>query len=364
MFFKGIPMKAYRWMQCARPGLRVAACSRQVASLPQIPGVILANQEIPEDRLVSRIRQWASSSRVNQAAGAFDVLQLAEKVDGRSLPRAICCLLRTQMHLADSEEALKVLVTVYYRARDYLNREFWEDQVRRLSDILADEYLGGGRGVHLMVHQNAPKWALGLEVGDHRLLAELEALTVLGVPGIPGSRAEPELIQQQAPLSHSGHVSFNRISMPTSITTQELSGDGAPRGSVQSGHYVLRDDAGAPICGIEVLGVLPTRLVCGSAWAAEGSEAAFGALVDGLRRRAGKLMCSVLADPRDAGWQRLCGRAAAPLPGIWRSRRSLGVAITGMPLGLEPHEQACLARAPFLVPWEFVPFHFGSLVVI
>eukprot|EP00913_Durusdinium_trenchii_P016108 g15141.t1 len=53
-----------------------------------------------------------------------------------------------------------------------------EDQIRRLCDILAEEYLAGA-GVQLMVHHGSP-WAMGLEVGEHRLLAEVEALDFFG----------------------------------------------------------------------------------------------------------------------------------------------------------------------------------------
>lgn len=349
------------------------AQSRSATSLPQIPGVIFANQEIPEDRLVGRIRRWAASSGV-AASGTFDLLQLAEKVDGRPLPKAICCILRTELLLADTEEPLKAFVTVFYRARDYLNSEFWEDQARRLSDVLADEYLGGGRGVHLMVHQNAPKWALGLEMGDHRLFTELEAMTVLGNPlgAGPGAAVAPEFLGETAlddgALAHAGHQSFHqlrrRLPAEPAAPGAAAASPGMADAELPHGRYVLRDSAGGATCGLEVLGVLPSRLVCGAAWAAEGQEQAFGALVDALRRRAGRPFVSLLADPRDGGWQRLCGRTASPLPGLYRSRKRLGVAVTGVPVGLSPEEQAKLAQAPFLVPWEFVPFHFGRLVLI
>lgn len=324
----------------------------------------MTNKEISEDLLVSRVRRWAASSERLQA-GTFDMLQIAESADGRFVPRAICGILRTKLLLADGAEPVKSLVTVFYRARDYLNREFWEDQARRLSDILADEYLGGDRGVHLMVHHNAPAWPLGLEIGDHRLLADLETLDLVGNPLAfgRGSSAQPELLEDPGACEAAGHRSFHRLCAPAAGAVAEAGG-AEPAGAVKCGHYVLRDGAGEAVCGLEVLGTLPTRLVCGAVWAAAGREADFGALLHALRQRSGRPMCSVLADPRDASWQRLCGRTAQSLPGLWHSRKRLGVAVTGTPVGLQPEEQVRLAQAPFLVPWEFVPFHFGRLVLI
>lgn len=322
----------------------------------------MTNKEISDDLLVSRVRRWSASSE-RLRAGTFDVLQIAESADGRLAPRAICGVLRTELELAGGGEPVKSLVTVFYRARDYLNKEFWEEQARRLADILADEYLGGGRGVHLMVHHNAPAWPLGLEIGDHRLLADFEVLHGLGNPlealtSRGAGARQPELVEDIC--AESGHHSFHRLCAPPSTGA-----DGpASREPARRGRYVLRNDAGAAVCGLEVLGTLPTRLVCGAPWAAPGREADFGALLAALRRRSGRVAYSVFTDPRDAGWQRLSGRTALPLPGLWHSRKRLGVAVTGTPVGLTPEEQVRLAQAPFLVPWEFVPFHFGRLVLI
>lgn len=342
----------------------VLATHRHATSLPQIPGIICTNKEIPDDLLVKRVRRWAASSEA-LSAGAFDLLQIYETADGRRVPRAICGLLRTEMLLAESTEPIKTIVTVFYRARDYLNSEFWEDQVKRLSDILAEEFLGGGRGIQLMVHHNTPAWALGLEIGDHRLLAEFETLDVVGNPlRFGGQAVEPELLDVHGGGSSGsgalvGHRhGFHRLRSPV------VSKRAAVPGEVSQGEYVLRNAGGEAVCGVEVLGVLPSRLVCGAAWSAEGREPEFGRLVDELRRRAGRPMVSLLADPRDGGWRRLCGPTAAPLPGLWRSRKRMGVAVTGAPVGLSPELQARLAKAPFLVPWEFVPFHFGRLVLI
>eukprot|EP00434_Breviolum_minutum_P034709 symbB.v1.2.030724.t1/scaffold3494.1/size55430/2 len=94
----------------------------------------------------------------------------------------------TMFRLAEEETTLPSMVTLFYRTRDYLNDEFWEDQIRRVCDIIGDEYLGSGPGVQLMVHHGAP-WAMGLEVGEHRLLAEVEALNFLGSPWRTSSHA-------------------------------------------------------------------------------------------------------------------------------------------------------------------------------
>ncbi|CAL1166970.1 unnamed protein product [Cladocopium goreaui] len=84
-----------------------------------------------------------------------------------------------RFRLAEEKEPVPCMATLFYRTRDYLSAEFWEemqmDQIRQICDIVAEEYLGAGPGVQLMVHHGAP-WAMGLEVGEHRLLAEVEAL--------------------------------------------------------------------------------------------------------------------------------------------------------------------------------------------
>eukprot|EP00439_Symbiodinium_sp_Y106_P079937 s1328_g18.t1 len=71
-------------------------CRRRVLTLPQIPGVIFSNSEIPDDKLVGQVRQWASASPVLSQNKAFDLLQVAEVVDGRALPRVLCGILRTR----------------------------------------------------------------------------------------------------------------------------------------------------------------------------------------------------------------------------------------------------------------------------
>lgn len=336
--------------------------SRSAISLPQIPGIICVNKEIPDDIFVSRIRKWTQSSEV-LTGSAFDLLQICEDVDGRRLPRAVCGVLRTELLLAQGEKPVKAFVTVFYKGMDFLNKEFWEEQAKRLSDTLADQYLEGERGVQLTVHHNTPAWALGLEIGDHRLLAEFEALHVFGNPlaRFRSDSVKPEKVEAGSCIGGepSIHVGFNRINHSALEATSLETESSAPRGS-----YVLRDDSGKATCGAEVLGVLPRRLVLGGIWAAAGCEPDFGHLVDGLRRKAQRPTASIIADPRDQGWQRLCGLTSAPLPGIWRSRQRLGVAITGMPVGLSEEEQVLLAKAPFLIPWEFVPFHFGRFVLI
>jgi len=318
--------------------------------LPQIPGIILANSEIPKDRLLGQIRQWAASSPTLSSSG-FDLLQIMESTAGRPEPRAICGLLRAQLLLAEGTEPIRAFVTLFYRSRDFLNSEFWEDQVRRLSDIVADEYLAGARGLQLTVHHKVPAWAPGLEIGDHRLLTELQALTVLGRPW-RRLQAAPELLQAGADGCVDGGApgaAFHRLCR-----------EGAERGAGDiRGPYVLRGVDGAATCGVEVLGVLPLKLVCAAAWAGEGREADFAALVDGLLRKARRPFCSVLADARDEGWRRLCDSN----PGLRRSLGRPGVAVTGVPVGLTGEEQALLARAPFLVPWEFLPFHSGRFVL-
>ncbi|CAE8602368.1 unnamed protein product, partial [Polarella glacialis] len=140
-------------------------------------------------------------------------------------------------------------------------------------------------------------------------------------------------------------------------------GDEVVSGSVRRGDYVLRDASGDAVCGLRVLGAYPLRLACGAAWAAEGREAELAQLAETLRRRAGRLGCSLVADSRDERWLKLQGAAASNL-GLWRRRQRLGIAVTGIPIGLQPEEQARLARAPFLVPWEFLPFHAGRVVLI
>ncbi|CAJ1422783.1 unnamed protein product, partial [Effrenium voratum] len=158
---------------------------RQASSLPQIPGVIFSNREIPDDRLIGQVRAWAESSAALRNNRDLDLLQVAEIVNGKAVPRAVCGILRTRLRLAEEEEPIPAMVTLFYRARDYLNAEFWEDQIRRVCDIVAEEYLSG-IGVQLMIHHGAP-WAMGLEVGEHRLLAELEAFNFFGPCMRPGA---------------------------------------------------------------------------------------------------------------------------------------------------------------------------------
>ncbi|CAK0853058.1 unnamed protein product [Prorocentrum cordatum] len=308
-------------------------------------GTVLVNGEIPDDRLVRQVRAWAASSR-GLSGGDFDLLQVAEAVDGRAAPRAICGVLRAQLLLAGSAEPVRAIVALFYRARDYLNQEFWEDQVRRLCDIVSEEYLRGGRGVQLMSKE---------KVG---LLGELEALHSVGPSwrGAAAAAVEPEL------LGAAGGAGAAPGGPRLHVLTG-LEGGPAGRGSLAQGRYVLRGKEGEATCGVRVLGTATARLLCSSAWAGEGRGAELAALVESLRRRSGRPACTVLADARDARWRRLCSEAAPSL-GLWRARRPAKIAITGVPVGLTEEEQVSLAREPFEVPWEFLPFHAGRVVLI
>ncbi|CAE7449795.1 mcl1 [Symbiodinium necroappetens] len=105
-----------------------------------------------------------------------DTVQVADVFLVRALAKSSVYV---GLRLAEDDDALPVIATLFYRTRDYLNQEFWEDQIRRIGDIVAEEYFSHSRGVQLMVH-HAPPSALGLEVGEHRLLAELEAMSFVG----------------------------------------------------------------------------------------------------------------------------------------------------------------------------------------
>lgn len=113
---------------------------------------------------------------------------------------------------------------------------------------------------------------------------------------------------------------------------------------------------------MEVLGTQPWQLVLGSPWAQEGHEASLAHLATVLRRRAGSWGCSFVYDTRDERGARLSDGAVNV--GLLRRKKSLRVAVTGVPMGLSEEQQTRLARAPFLIPWEFLPFHSGRLVVI
>eukprot|EP00913_Durusdinium_trenchii_P016107 g15140.t1 len=76
---------------------------RQVTSLPQIPGVIFSNGEIFEDKLIGQVRAWAQSSEALKKEHAFDLLQVAENVGGKSAPRVVCGLWRTRPSLRYSK---------------------------------------------------------------------------------------------------------------------------------------------------------------------------------------------------------------------------------------------------------------------
>merc|ERR1712232_1159970 len=199
----------------------------------------------------------------------------------------------------------------------------------------------------------------GLEVGDHRLLAELEAVHVIGRPWCKGP--EPELIQDTA--SGPGDDAFHQLLLRPHDGDDHTGSLGSTNG-LPHGRYVVRNGNGDAICGTEVLGALPRRLVCGSPWAAAGCQAEFGTMLECLQRRARKPMASVLADARDSRWQALYGGMALPRVGLWSSRKRPGIAITGIPVNLTAEEQATLARVPIVVPWEFMPFHAGRLVLI
>jgi len=345
--------------------------NRNVTSLPQIPGIILTNNEIPRDRLISQVRKWAASSVALQSGG-FDLLQLAESADGKVAPRAICGLLRTQLLLADCNKPVRALVVLFHRARDYLTGDFWADQAWRLCDIIADEYLGEQGGVHLMLHHRPPALALGLEIGDHRLLGEFGWLHVRGslwggpklLPGFDLEVAE-DSTSTHSWTRISGHDRFHQL-----VSEGECNDPSTPSsqisktpGQMRCGHYVLRDtSSGAVACGLQVLGALPLRLVCSGAWAAEGHERELTVLVEMVRQRAQRQLCSILADSRDPHWQRLCSIGQSV--GWWQAMRPANIAITGVPVGLQAQEQTSLAQAPFLPSWEFLPFHAGRLMFL
>eukprot|EP00434_Breviolum_minutum_P023405 symbB.v1.2.020647.t2/scaffold1750.1/size103142/7 len=48
--------------------------------------------------------------------------------------------------------------------------------------------------------------------------------------------------------------------------------------------------------------------------------------------------------------------------GLMRRKQPMRIAVTGIPMGLSEEQQTRLARAPFLIPWEALPFHSGRLV--
>ncbi|CAE7771541.1 unnamed protein product, partial [Symbiodinium pilosum] len=337
-------------------------CRRQVVTLPQVPGVIFANSEIPHDKLVGQVRNWASASPVLSTNNHFDLLQVAEVVDGRALPRVLCGILRTRVQLAEDTNTIPAIATLFYRTREYLNQEFWEDQVRRICDIVAEEYLSGVQGVQLMVH-HSPPWVMGLEVGEHRLLAEVEALSFCGpqlqrlklpVDSSDGEvgrvqEDEEQAIRERHSLFH--QFVFDQLDAPEPVP------------ALERGDYVLRA-AGRPVCGLSVLGIQPWRLVCGGAWADEGREPELAHLAHQLQRRARKYACTIAYDSKDERSSRLFAGSHAKAFGLLRRQRPLRIAVTGVPVGLSPEQQARLARAPFLIPWEFLPFHAGRVVLV
>lgn len=328
---------------------------RHATSLPHIPGVIYSNSEIPEDKLIGQVRAWAASSQALSQEAAFDLLQVAENVAGTAVPRVVCGIWRTRFRLAEEKEPVPCMATLFYRTRDYLSAEFWEDQIRRICDIVAEEYLGAGPGVQLMIHHGAP-WAMGLEVGEHRLLAEVEAFTFFGPQRAIMLQGETEVIQaDSAKVLADRHQLFN-------VLLQDRKPPGGKEASlspVAPGHYLLRLD-GEEVCGVEVLGTQPWQLVLGSPWAKEGHEASLAHLATVLRRRAGSWGCSFVYDARDERGLWLSEKVNLGL----RRKKALRLAVTGVPMGLSEEQQTRLARAPFLIPWEFLPFHSGRLVVI
>ncbi|CAK9007733.1 unnamed protein product [Durusdinium trenchii] len=129
------------------------------------------------------------------------------------------------------------------------------------------------------------------------------------------------------------------------------------------GHYVLKVE-GEEVCGMQVMGTQPWRLVLGAAWAADGHEASLAYLAEQLRRRAGRSGCSLIYDSRDERSAKLWHSEALRHFGLFRRKRAPRIAVTGVPVGLSEEQQARLARAPFLIPWEFLPFHSGRVVLI
>jgi len=261
---------------------------RQVTSLPQVPGVIFLNGEIPEDKLIGQVRHWAANSKALKKQDAFDLLQVAENVGGKAAPRVVCGIWRTRFRLAEEETTLPSMVTLFYRTRDYLNDEFWEDQIRRICDIIGDEYLGSGPGVQLMVHHGAP-WAMGLEVGEHRLLAEVEALNFLGSPWRASSHAGAEVIKDESKkVLTERHQLYNVLGEEPTLEESDF-----------QGHYALRID-GQEVCGLEVLGLQPWKVVLGSPWAYDQHASSLAVLADELRRRFRRWGCSLVYDTKDA----------------------------------------------------------------
>eukprot|EP00434_Breviolum_minutum_P023404 symbB.v1.2.020647.t1/scaffold1750.1/size103142/7 len=127
------------------------------------------------------------------------------------------------------------------------------------------------------------------------------------------------------------------------------------------GHYTLRID-GQEVCGLEVLGLQPWKVVLGSPWACDQHASSLAVLADELRRRFRRWGCSLVYDTKDARAIKFLDGDASQHFGLMRRKQPMRIAVTGIPMGLSEEQQTRLARAPFLIPWEALPFHSGRLV--
>jgi len=285
-------------------------------SIPSVPGRILFNAEIPSKHR-EPFEDWAKNSKLN-----LDLLMLQDNNDPPIIDKGVTILSKSTLRL--EEHSINAIVCWLYRSNDRFNREFWDEQMRRLSDIIAEEYFDVAKSpsVYLMAHHAIEDDIAKdvVEIDDHRLVTSVDGAHFFRHPFSPRTSLQQldNIIDDERTVIEGSDIKYYS----------------SPEGS-----------------SIGVSGFLPGRVICQRPRVGDD----FPALMNEVMRKHEVLMSTVLVDRRDGEMPKL-----AQLSRI----RSQKICLTAIPCGLSVHLQEALATRPLAIPWEILPFHAGKIKLI
>jgi len=247
---------------------------------------------------------------------------LQDNNDPPIIDKGVTILCKTPLRLGG--ETINAIVCWLYRSNDRFNREFWDEQMRRLSDVVAEEYfeVTDEPTVYLMAHHAIEDDIAKdmVEIDDHRLVTSVDGAHFFRLPFSTGTSLQQldTMVDDERTVIQGSNVKYYS----------------SPEGS-----------------SIGVSGFLPGRVICQRPTVGHD----FGALMNEVMKKHEVFMSTVLVDRRDGEMPKL-----AKLTRI----RSQKICVTAVPSGLSLPQQEALARRPLAIPWEILPFHAGRIKLI